>query len=263
MKYQMTKEESLLKGIYQITNLINGDFYIGSTKRNFHARYASYKSSYKRHLEDNLKAFHPYLFNAFKKYGYENFEFKILESLFGDVYEIRVKEEEYIKVFQPVYNICQYPSKGGSPNLGRKLSEEWKKKISEKSKLYKHSDNKETIEKVTLKNKNTSSVYRVWNKNTEFVGSLIDCAMFTNRNFTQLLRWVDGVCKSKEGWKIKKLRSQKKKINVFLDNENKTFESFGECDRYFDMWRGYTSTKTLQKELLMDKYEYEIIEDIV
>ena len=258
MQYTLSKEEQISKGIYKITNLINGDFYIGSTLRTFHIRYANYKSSYKRYKEGVTRAFHPYLFNAYNKYGYENFEFSIVEIINGDKKEILNREEYYINTLKPVYNICKRPTVGGSPNSGRKLSPEWKNKIGEKSKLYKHSDTEEVLKKVTQKNKDTSSLYRVWNKDREYIGSLIDCTKFIPIDVVQLLRWYNKECNSREGWQVEKLKSQKKRIKVKFETGDITFNSFGECDRYLNMWRGYTSTKTLRDELLMDKYEYEI-----
>lgn len=63
------------------------------------------------------------LHNAFKKYDISNFKFEILEII-EDKSIIRLREEFYIKTLNPKYNICKEPSKGGSPNLGRKLSKE-------------------------------------------------------------------------------------------------------------------------------------------
>ena len=259
MQYLMSSDDAKLKGVYKITNTINGDCYIGSTTRTFHIRYSNYKSSYKRYKEGNTRAFHPYLFNAFNKYGYENFTFEIVEYSEGTEKEVRLLEEQYIKELKPVYNICQRPSRGGSPNSGRKLTQEWKDRIGKKAKLYKHSDNKETYERIAKKNKDTSSIYKVWRNGEEFTGSLIDCSKFVNKDPALLFKWINGNYNSKEGWHIEKLKPQKKSIKVKIENKEETFNSYGECDRYFNMWRGYTSTKTLRGELLMDKYEYEIL----
>lgn len=62
------------------------------------------------------------------------------------------KEEYYIKTLNPHYNVCtECGNGGGSPNLGRKFTKEWKEKIAAKSKLYKHSP--EVLEKVSDNNK--------------------------------------------------------------------------------------------------------------
>lgn len=46
-----------------------------------------------------------------------------------------------------------------------------------------------------------------------------------------------------------------------IDNEEIIFNSYGECDRYFDMWKGYTSEllQKKSKQLIKNKYDYEII----
>ena len=50
-------------------------------------------------------------------------------------------------------------------------------------------------------------------------------------------------------------------IKVFKDNSEIIFNSFSECDNYFNMWRGYTSTLVNKqtKNLIIDKYKYELI----
>ena len=64
-----------------------------------------------------------------------------------------------------------------------------------------------------------------------------------------------------KGWTIYQKTTQKKQIKVFFSNNDvKIFNSFSECDRALDMWRGYTSTMVTRKiNLLKDKYRYEII----
>ena len=59
---------------------------------------------------------------------------------------------------------------------------------------------------------------------------------------------------------IIKENTQKKKILVHFDDNDKIFESFNECDKALNMWRGYTSTVyTRKNDKLLDKYKYEII----
>lgn len=51
-----------------------------------------------------------------------------------------------------------------------------------------------------------------------------------------------------------------KKIKVFLnDIDFKIFKSFGECDRFFNMWRGYTSTCVVNNKNKLLNYKYELI----
>ena len=74
--------------LYKITNLINGKKYIGQTIRNLSIRW-------KQHLrkEGNCYALHA----AFKKYGNENFEIKILVKC-NSIEELNHREEYYIKL---------------------------------------------------------------------------------------------------------------------------------------------------------------------
>lgn len=261
MKRLIKQEQIRLKGIYRITNLLNQEFYIGSTYEGFRARYYKYKSSYKLYKKEKGRNVHPHLFRAFDKYGWDNFEYKIIEILDLPKIEIRIIEEEYIAKLDPHYNICKEPSKGGSPNQGRKLSQEWKDNIGKKSKLYKHSDNIEVLAQVSQKNKDTSSIYRIEKEGVVFEGSLTDCTNIIGCHETSILNWIRRTYNTRDykGWKVTLLRTQKKKIKVNMENESITFKSLGDCDKYFKMWRGYTSTMTLRNELLLQKYSYEIL----
>lgn len=241
-------------GIYKITNTVTNDFYIGSTLRTFKTRFLSHTSQYKR-FKEGARNNHPKLNSAYNKYGFENFTFEILLKV-EDKSFILKEEERLINLLNPKYNICREPTKGGSPNKGRKLTSTWKENIGKRSAKYKHSEN--VLKLKTLQNKELSSKYRIFSKEESFEGSLIDCSKFCGYNHTSLLNWVKNKSKNKK-WSIEKLKSQKKQIEVCIENEIFVFKSFSECDRHFLMWRGYTSTKTLRKELLMDKYTYKII----
>jgi hypothetical protein len=119
------------------------------------------------------------------------------------------------------------------------------------------------VKKVIKNNKLGSSLYKIITPNEEFIGSLIDCANKFNVDVTSILNWYNNKYSNKFNYLVIKLKSQKKKIKVFFEKENLTFNSFNDCDRYLNKWRGYTSTMTLRKEMLCEKYMYEIIDDIV
>ena len=140
------------KGIYLLTNLKNQKRYVGSTYRDFKERFKEHCGMYNIYLKEGGRIALPILWAAFNKYSLNSFKAEILEIMDdASDQEILNKEEYYIKLLKPEYNICQEPSKNGSPNKNKKLSEEWKKKISEKAKLYKH--DKETLALVTENNK--------------------------------------------------------------------------------------------------------------
>lgn len=62
-----------IKGIYQIKNVVNNKFYIGSSN-NIPIRWRQHKN----HLNKN-KHYNKYLQNSWNKYGQENFKFEIIE----------------------------------------------------------------------------------------------------------------------------------------------------------------------------------------
>ncbi len=118
--------------IYKITNIKNNKCYIGfTTKKNPNERWIAHKSSNKRGKGC------PLLMKAFNKYGESAFKFEVLIICFDD--DVFKFEEEYIKKYNTLspngYNIAE-GGKIGMSFLGRKHSEETKKKIGEKSKEY-------------------------------------------------------------------------------------------------------------------------------
>ena len=254
------KAEDLSKhGVYQIINTINGHFYIGSTVRNFKERFKEHCRYYERYTQGSHPKWHVILWSAYDKYNIKNFKVNILEFLeTKSEEEILAREEFYINLLNPQYNISRTPTSGGSPNLGRKFSEEWKQHIAEKSKLYKHSE--ETLKVVTENNK-ANAVKLEFRKENEILNfnSWAEAA-----NYFHILSANLQTIYTKKGqykeYIITKFNTQKKKIRVYLDNEEKVFESFNECDRYLNMWRGYTSTQVVRKKpLLLNKYKYEVI----
>jgi len=123
-------------GVYLITNLINGKKYVGSS-----AIMLRWLKEYLNplYLERNLERGNSKLLRALLKYGYSNFEFKVLEMFEppykgeeakGPKAEIRMqllaREQYFLDKIKPEYNIN---IKAGS-NLGRSYSEEVRKKMS-------------------------------------------------------------------------------------------------------------------------------------
>ena len=118
-------------GVYKIINTVNGHFYIGSTDRKFSERFKEHCRYYEQYKEGTKRNMHPILWCAYDKYGIENFKVEILECMNNkSFYDILDREEYYIEQLNPEYNICKHPTCGGKPNLGRKLSKEWKQKTS-------------------------------------------------------------------------------------------------------------------------------------
>lgn len=261
MKSEINQEILKKWGIYKITNILTGDFYIGSTIESFKKRiFNKHISDYYLWLNLDKRPMCPILYNAFKKYGIENFKVEVLIYFNSKKSPDRNKrivlflEERFIKKLNPKYNVCKNPIRGGCPNLGRKLSKEWRDKIREKSKLYKHTSKPEVYQNKSLQNKNLSAKYRVEKEDVVFEGSAKECANFLNICTPCLHMKVN-----KEKYKVQCLKTQKKKIQLLIDNEWKIFDSFSECDKYLKMWRGYTSTQVVNKSEKIYGYKYEFL----
>lgn len=153
--------KKLNTGIYQIINIINGKRYIGSAKDLYcrkHIHFSLLKNN--KHHNINLQ-------RAFFKYGSENFKFEILlycavENLIffeqraidsfsfeNELYNFNPKAENCLGV---KHTLCSR-SNMSNAHKGKKLSEEHKRKIKEKS----ANMTKETREKISkaLKGKNS------------------------------------------------------------------------------------------------------------
>ncbi len=261
IKFQnsISDEDMRKQGIYKITNTVNGCFYIGSVRRTgtFRNRFVCHQRQFERWLIRRKNACIK-LFQAFAKFSIENFKVEILEIMVGDR-NILEREEYYITTLHPEYNICQTPTKSGLPNKGRKLTKEWKEHIAEKSKLYKH--DAETLKKVTNNNKQNACRITLQNENeTLHFNSWVEVGKYFGLTNSRNIQIVYKNNKKYKGYTIIKESSQRKKIKVFFDDDIKIFNSFNECDRALDMWRGYTSTMyTRNMSLLKDKYRYKVI----
>lgn len=118
------KDYKGFSGVYKITNLVNGKFYIGSCSC-FYTRKSAHKS-----LLNNNKHHSKYLQRAWNKYGEENFEFKLLITIPKKKDYLLGIEQWFLDNTSPNYNICKI---AGS-SLGRIFSEEHKLKLSEANK---------------------------------------------------------------------------------------------------------------------------------
>lgn len=112
--------------VYKITNKINGKIYIGITNQGSGVRY--YK-----HWSDARKGDPCPIHKAMAKYGKENFTLEIID--FADTYEeLKEKEKFYIKKFNSMDRSIGYNlTEGGDGTFGRFHSEETKEKIRQKA----------------------------------------------------------------------------------------------------------------------------------
>lgn len=123
MIFNISKEDSHKSGIYIIENLINGKFYIGSTK-DFIKRYQSHLGDMRRKDHANKK-----IQGSVNKYGIENFKFSVLEIIKNKEL-LRSIEQEYINVFNPELNLLKNTGK-----FSYKIKLKYKKNTEEVKKL--------------------------------------------------------------------------------------------------------------------------------
>jgi group I intron endonuclease len=149
--------------IYKITNIITNKCYIGETKeKNPETRWKQHK----RTIEKGIGC--PALQNAVKKYGIDNFIFKVLIICFD---EERFKfEKEYIKKYNSIspngYNLTSGGEGGGF--IGKKHSQETVNKISNTLKN-KYINDDELRKNVTEKNKRLMNLKETKEKITNSV----------------------------------------------------------------------------------------------
>jgi len=126
-------KQEIQSGIYQIKNLINGKFYIGSSN-DCHQRWIEHLSDLRRNKHHSI-----HLQNAWNKYGEENFIHEIIEIVDIDI--LLKREQFWLDELKPYdkeigYNIC---STAGKLN-GYKHTEETKQFLSKLSKGLKRTD---------------------------------------------------------------------------------------------------------------------------
>lgn len=118
--------------IYKIRNLVNDNFYIGSTIRPKYKRKYEHFSALRANLHCNS-----YLQKSWNKYGEENFVFEVVEKLhfLEDLSKIEIgkklieREAYFIQTLHPEYNLNKKITLNG--RIGYNCSEETKRKISE------------------------------------------------------------------------------------------------------------------------------------
>lgn len=101
-------------GIYKITNMANGKFYIGSTKDTDKRWY-----DHKRELTLNTHT-NPKLQHSWNKHGKDKFTFTILEDVESDQMKLFEREQYYLDTLKPYiremgYNIS--PTAAGGDNI--------------------------------------------------------------------------------------------------------------------------------------------------
>jgi len=142
--------KEIVSGIYQIRNNINGKKYIGSEK-DVYGRIKTHLSLLKRgkHHSKHLQS-------AWNLYGEVSFSFELIECCEGVKHKLIELEQRYIDFLKPEYNVL--PVAGSC--LGRKISDETKRKMSDAAKGRVISA--EQIERIRVSN--TGNKYNVGKK---------------------------------------------------------------------------------------------------
>ena len=146
----------ILSVIYKIRNKINNKIYVGSAI-NFKNRVKVHKHRLRNNIHHS-----PRLQNSWNKHGGENFLFEVLEICEKD--NLINREQYYIDLLNPWFNICKIAGSSlgvkhtdeaklnmSKAQIGKTMSDDAKKKISESHKGMKHSQQtKENIRNVNL-----------------------------------------------------------------------------------------------------------------
>jgi len=113
--------------IYKATNKINGKIYIGRTIKSLAERIRGHISKSLNNSSGNI-----YFHNAIKKYGPENFEWKVIAKYnsLEELNKAEIKMIEKYNTFEKGYNLTV----GGEGTVGYKFTEETRKKMSEAQK---------------------------------------------------------------------------------------------------------------------------------
>lgn len=187
-----------MKGVYKITNKINGKCYIGSSVdikkrwREHRARSVITTNNYKN-------TYYSHLYCAFRKYGRDNFEYEVLEELENES-DLLERERYWYFYYKPEYN-RMIPDRVGVC-CGRKHTQETKDKIKAHNAKYWQGKKlpNEMIEKIVEGNKNKRKKVIMCDKETheplkEFDG-ICNALKFLNinPNYTQT---ITDCCKGK------------------------------------------------------------------
>lgn len=232
----MTKEELLnapkYAGIYFFKNKINNKYYIGQSIK-IRKRVLHHLSNY------NTDRYNNAIYKAFKKYGFENFEFGILDTFRDSLSkETKYKLDELEKIYIQKYN--SYGKTGYNETLGGdagilgyKMTENQKEKISKASKF-----NNTTAKKIYM--------YNVKDKYYITACSIRDAAKITGIYYTNISRvankkYIKNYIKfflcsfSKEDLELQKESLTKEDIEKIISDDNlgkfKIGHSVSRCKR--------------------------------
>jgi len=210
-----------MSGVYCITNLLTDEIYIGSSS-NLYKRLSCHKNY------QNLKMFgNQKIKTAYDTHGIENFKFEVMKY----TNDFREWEAIFIKLLAPDYNsVIPRTYTVVRPNLGKKLSKEWKDKITNS---LNHSE--EVKDNLTKINKEGATKVKVFVEDYYMLfESVISAETFFKSKLNRKTNTISG-------FSYEILKTQKKKVLLLKDEKEYMFDSSYECDRFLNLWRGCTS----------------------
>lgn len=146
-------------GIYKITNKINGNSYIGLST-DIKRRWKDHKSEYNWNRESKKP-----LYQAFKKYGIQNFTFEVLEECFPE--ELSNKEKYYIELYDTYKNGYNSTSGGedynGEGHPKHKLNQD---DIIDIRTRYNNLERKNEVYELYKDRISESGFHKIWNYET-------------------------------------------------------------------------------------------------
>lgn len=230
-------------GIYKITNLINDKIYIGQAK-NIERRWKEHINASKK--ENSL------LYRAMRKYGLENFSFEVIEEC--SIEELNNLEIYYIWYYNSY--IYKEGSKGYNmtiggdcgnrgykfskeskhklrlAHLGKVLSEEQRKSISERTKGGNHPMAKRVIceDNIFECAKDCAEHYGI--PKTSLRNWLNKSRPIPQEWYNKGLRYEE---ESMEDYMVKPQKREMKSLRKKVLCEDKEFESVKECAKYYNL----------------------------
>lgn len=146
-------------GVYKITNNLNNKSYIGISV-DIERRWKDHKLPYNWQREPNKS-----LYQAFVKYGIQNFTFEILEQC--EIIELSKKEKYYIEKYDTFKNGYNSTAGGedncGESHPGHKLTKE---DVIDIRTRYKNLERKNEVYEIYKNRIGESGFHKIWNGNT-------------------------------------------------------------------------------------------------
>jgi len=198
---------SMPSGIYKLENKITGDFYVGSAV-NLHRRFTKHGHTLRSQTHKN-----PILQNVYNKYGPENLLFKIIEIV-TDVDRLIEIEQFYIDNLTPKYNICRVAAsslgvkrseitkeKIRKANLGKHLSEEHKRKVSENNAKFWLGKHRTLVTKVKIAKNNAKPFILIDPFKKVVIGENLHKFCMDNKlDHSAVYKVLKGIYHSHKGW---------------------------------------------------------------